>query len=103
DERLPTFVGRLDPTLEGGVPKGSVIAVSGPGGSMKTSLALYILLKNRAAGRRGVYVTVEESRDWVLRTMRHLGLGKEDDFLVDIGRLRIERDGAVDVGDWLGV
>jgi len=103
DERLPTFVGRLDPTLEGGVPKGSVIAVSGPGGSMKTSLALYILLKNRAAGRRGVYVTVEESRDSILRTMRHLGLGKEDDFLVDIARLRIEREGAEDIRDWLRV
>jgi len=39
DERLPTFVGRLDPFLEGGVPRGSVLAISGPGGSMKTSLA----------------------------------------------------------------
>src|SRR5437762_4944468 len=85
------------------LPKGSVIAVSGPGGSMKTSLALYILLKNRAAGRRGVYVTVEESRDSILRTMRHLGLGKEDDFLVDIARLRIEREGAEDIRDWLRV
>src|SRR5947207_2026432 len=103
DERLPTFVGRLDPSLEGGVPKGSVIAISGPGGSMKTSLALYILLKNRAAGRRGVYVTVEESRDSISRTMRHLGLGKEDDFLVDIARLRIEREGAEDIRDWLRV
>src|SRR5206468_1965720 len=103
DERLPTFVGRLDPTLEGGVPKGSVIAVSGPGGSMKTSLALYILLKNRAAGRRGVYVTVEESRDSILRTMRHLGLGKEDDFLVDIAKLRIEREGVEEIRDWLRV
>src|SRR5947199_3736151 len=47
DERLPTYVGRLDASLEGGVPKGSVIAITGPGGSMKTSLALYILNKNR--------------------------------------------------------
>src|SRR5437879_13548649 len=76
DERLPTFVGRLDPFLEGGVPpgpeiartlplgtppsrngsrrpRGSVLAISGPGGSMTTSLALYIRLKKRAAGRRG--------------------------------------------------
>src|SRR5206468_3200956 len=75
DERLPTYVGRLDASLEGGVPKGSVIAITGPGGSMKTSLALYILIKNRAAGRRGVYVTVEESRESILRTMRHHGLG----------------------------
>jgi len=103
DERLPTFVGRLDPFLEGGVPRGSVLAISGPGGSMKTSLALYILLKNRAAGRRGVYVTVEESRDSILRTMRHLGLGKEDDFLVDIAKLRIEREGVEEIRDWLRV
>src|SRR5438309_10769498 len=103
DERLPTYVGRLDRSLEGGVPKGSVIAITGPGGSMKTSLALYILIKNRAAGRRGVYVTVEESRDSILRTMRHLGLGKEDDFLVDIAKLRIEREGVEEIRDWLRV
>src|SRR3989440_4714453 len=103
DERLPTFVPRLDPFLEGGVPRGSVLAISGPGGSMKTSLALYLLLKNPAAGRRGVYVTVEERRDSLLRTMRHLGLGKEDDFLVDIAKLRIEREGVEEIRDWLRV
>jgi KaiC/GvpD/RAD55 family RecA-like ATPase len=103
DERLPTYVARLDPSLEGGVPKGSVIAITGPGGSMKTSLALYILMKNRAAGRRGVYVTVEESRESILRTMRHLGLGKEEDFIVDIARLRVEHEGAEEIRDWLRV
>jgi KaiC/GvpD/RAD55 family RecA-like ATPase len=103
DERLPTYVGGLDPHLEGGVPRGSVLAITGPGGSMKTSLALYLLVKNRAAGRRGVYVTVEESRDSILRTMRHLGLGKDDDFLVDIARLRVEREGAEEIRDWLRV
>ena len=103
DERFPTFIARLDPFLEGGVPRGSVLAITGPSGSMKTSLALYILLKNRAAGRRGVYVTVEESRESILRTMRHLGLGKDDDFLVDIARLRIEREGAEEIRDWLRV
>jgi len=103
DERIPTFVGRLDAAIEGGVPRGSVIAITGPGGSMKTSLALYILTRNRAAGRRGVYVTVEESRDSILRTMRHLGLGTEEDFIVDIARLRLEHEGAEEVRDWLRV
>jgi KaiC/GvpD/RAD55 family RecA-like ATPase len=103
DERIPTFVGGLDPFLEGGVPRASVLAISGPGGSMKTSLALYILTKNRAAGRRGVYVTVEESRESILQTIRHLGLGKDDDFLVDIARLRVEREGAEEIRDWLRV
>src|SRR5213592_683827 len=103
DERLPTYVGRLDASLEGGVPKASVIAITGPGGSMKTSLALYILIKNRAAGRRGVYVTVEESRESILRTMRHHGLGTDGEFLVDIARLRVEHEGAEEIRDWLRV
>src|SRR2546426_1104299 len=68
---------------------------------MKTSLALYILIKNRAAGRRGVYVTVEESRESILRTMRHHGLGTEEDFLVDIARLRVEHEGAEEIRDGL--
>ncbi|HYT00225.1 MAG TPA: ATPase domain-containing protein [Thermoplasmata archaeon] len=103
DERVPTYVERLDASLEGGVPKGGVIAITGPGGSMKTSLALYILARNRAAGKRGVYVTVEESRESVLRTMRHLGLGTEEDFIVDISRLRVEHEGAEEIRDWLRV
>src|SRR5207247_9541000 len=99
DERLPTFVGRLDPSLEGGVPKGSLIAITGPGGSMKTSLALYILIKNRTAGRRGVYVIVEESRESILRTMRHHGLGTEEELLVEIARLRVEHEGPGEIRD----
>src|SRR5207247_9951770 len=102
-QRSPRLAGGPAPCLEGGVPRGSALASSGPGGSMKPSLALYILLKNRAAGRRGVYVTGEESRDSILRTMRHLGLGKEDDFLVDIAKLRIEREGVEEIRDWLRV
>src|SRR2546427_627110 len=97
DARIPTYVARLDTSLEGGVPKAGVIAITGPGGSMKTSLALYILIKNRAAGRRGVYVTVEESRESILRTMRHHGLGTDGEFLVDIARLRVEHEGAGEV------
>src|SRR5438445_805408 len=103
DARIPTYVARLDTSLEGGVPKAGVIAITGPGGSMKTSLALYILIKNRAAGRRGVYVTVEESRESILRTMRHHGLGTDGEFLVDIARLRVEHEGAEEIRDWLRV
>src|SRR5207249_164339 len=66
-------------------------------------LRLYIALQDRAAGRRGVCVTVEERRDSILRPMPHLGLGKEDDFLVDIAKLRIEREGVEEIRDWLRV
>lgn len=103
DERVPTYVAGLDPALEGGLPRGSVVGIVGPGGSMKTSLALFILTKNRAAGMRAVYVTVEESRDSIVRTMQRLGLGDAEDFVVDIGRLRLEHAGAEEIRDWVRV
>src|SRR5256886_16904908 len=49
DERLPTYAGRLDASPEGAAPRGSVLAITGPGGSMKTSLARYILIRKPVA------------------------------------------------------
>lgn len=103
EARIPTFVQGLDAALQGGVPRGHVVGIVGPGGSMKTSLALYTLMKNRAAGTRGVFITIEESRDSILQTMRRLGLGEAEDFLVDISRLRLEHAGAEEIRDWVRV
>ncbi len=101
--RVPTYVQGLDAALQGGVPGGHVVGIVGPGGSMKTSLALYTLVKNRAAGRRGVYITIEESRDSIVQTMRRLGLGEAEDFVVDISRLRLDYAGAQEIRDWVRV
>jgi len=103
DERIPTYVQGLDGALRGGIPRGHVVGIVGPGGSMKTSLGLYTLVKNRAAGRKGLYVTIEEGRDSIVRTMRRLGLGESEDFIVDISRLRLEREGAEEIHDWVRV
>jgi KaiC/GvpD/RAD55 family RecA-like ATPase len=103
ERRVSTFIRGLDAALEGGVPRGHVVGIVGPSGSMKTSLALYILTKNRAAGMRGVYVTIEESRDSILRTLKRLGLGDSEDFVVDISRLRLEHAGAEEIRDWVRV
>ncbi len=103
DIRVPTFVPGLDAALQGGVPRGHVVGIVGPGGSMKTSLALHILVRNRAAGRRGVFITVEESRDSIVQTMQRLGLGQGEDFIVDVSRLRLDYAGAEEIRDWVRV
>ncbi len=103
DVRVPTFVAGLDAALQGGVPRGHVVGIVGPGGSMKTSLALYSLVKNRAAGTRGVFVTIEESRDSIQQTMQRLGLGDAEDFIVDVSRLRLDYAGAEEIRDWVRV
>lgn len=103
DVRVPTFVAGLDAALQGGIPRGHVVGIVGPGGSMKTSLALYMLVRNRAAGTRGVFITVEESRDSILQTMQRLGLGDAEDFIVDVSRLRLDYAGAEEIRDWVRV
>jgi len=103
DVRIPTYVKGLDAALQGGVPRGHVVGIVGPGGSMKTSLALYTLVRNRAAGTRGVFITIEESRDSILQTMQRLGLGDAEDFVVDISRLRLDYAGAEEIRDWVRV
>ena len=77
--------------------------LAGPSGTMKTSLALYIMQRNRAQGAKGIYITLEESRESLLKTMERLGFGSEEDFIVDIGKLRTEHAAAEETRDWLQV
>lgn len=70
---------------------------------MKTSLALYVMLKNRENGGKGLYITLEESRESLLTTMERLGLGSEEDFIVDLGKLRIDHSDAEERRDWLQI
>lgn len=102
-EPLLTHVEGLDAALGGGLPRGHVVLMAGPTGAMKTSLALYILAKNRVTGARGLYVTVEESRASIVRTASRLGLGEADDYIVDVGRLRLEHSGVEDARDWVQI
>ena len=103
DERVHTFVDGLDAALGGGIPRGHVVLVAGPAGTMKTSLALHMVHRNAAAGHPGVFVSLEEGRDSLLATMRNLGMEPRDDFIVDIGRLRMEHETAEEARDWLQI
>lgn len=100
---LRTFVEGLDEGLGGGIPSGHVVMLGGPSGTMKTSLALYIMQKNRAEDVRGIYVTLEESRESLLKTMTRLGIGTDEDFIVDIGKLRMEHESAEEPRGWLQI
>ncbi len=103
EARLKTYVDGLDDVLDGGIPVGHVVLLAGPSGVMKTSLALYILQRNRTHDVKGLYITLEESRDSLLKTMNRLGIGTEEDFIVDIGKLRTEHEAAEASRDWLQI
>ena len=102
--RVRTYVEGFDATLEGGIPAGHVVILAGPSGSMKTSLALGMLYHNRReGGLQGLYISLEEGRESLLRTMERLGMKLEDDFIVDIGKLRTEHEDVEEARDWLSI
>jgi len=103
DGRIRTFVAGFDEALEGGIPKGHVVVLGGPSGTMKTSLGLNLVHRNRLDGVRGLYVSLEEGRASLLRTMARLGMEPKDDFIVDIARLRTEHEAADETRGWLKI
>lgn len=77
DGRIGTFVQGYDNLLGGGIPKGSVVLIRGGTGTMKSSLAYYILYENARRGRLGLYATVEQGADAFYDQMRTLDLEPE--------------------------
>ena len=61
-ERVSTGIAGLDNVLGGGLPPNHLYLVEGTPGTGKTTLALQFLLAGATEGRRGIYVTLSESR-----------------------------------------
>lgn len=60
-DRVSTGINGLD-KLMGGYPKGSSILISGTAGTGKTIFALHFIQATCSAGRKAVYVAIEEKR-----------------------------------------
>src|SRR5438477_11009123 len=60
--------------LRGGIPQGHVILIRGASGTMKSSLAYYILYHNALGGLPGLYVTLEQTAGSLLEHVAALGL-----------------------------
>jgi circadian clock protein KaiC len=72
-ERTPTGIIGLDHLIEGGLPKGRSILVTGEPGTGKTILALQFLVEGLKKGEKGIYVTADESPMDVLEQAASLG------------------------------
>src|SRR5256886_1307443 len=60
--------------LRGGIPQGHVILIRGASGTMKSSLAYYVLYHNALEGTPGLYVTLEQPAGGLLEHVAALGL-----------------------------
>src|SRR2546428_1142496 len=78
--------------LRGGIPQGHVVLVRGASGTMKSSLAYYVLYHNALEGAPGLYVTLEQTAAGLLRHIAGLGLkataGSQAPPILDLSRGR---------------
>lgn len=83
-DRIKTYIPEFDKSLGGGIPKGHVTLVSGAAGTMKSSFCFNILYKAAMEGLHGVYITLEESSESLLKQARSMGCDLEKAKIITI-------------------
>lgn len=73
-ERIETGIPGLDTLLEGGIPKGMAVLVTGTPGSAKSMFCLQYLRHGCLKGEKGAFVCLEEDVDLLIQQSERLGL-----------------------------
>lgn len=68
-KRVRTYINGLDENIQGGVPEGQVMLISGAAGTMKSSLAFNILYQEARRGVNSVYFSLEQSSESLVNHM----------------------------------
>ncbi|MDW8033423.1 MAG: KaiC domain-containing protein [Nitrososphaerota archaeon] len=66
-KRLATGIEGLDSLLQGGIPEGFFVAVTGEPGCGKTIFSIHFINRGVEDGDKCIYVTTEESRESIIR------------------------------------
>jgi len=72
-ERLSTGIKEFDNLVEGGIPRGFLVAVVGEPGTGKTIFCMSFINKGILEGDLNVYVTTEESRESIIKQAKQFG------------------------------
>jgi len=106
--RIKTYINGLDEQMDGGIPEGHLCLLAGMPGSMKSSVAYNLLYHNaKENGTKGLYISLEEKRDSLIRQMTSLGMDHESVAelvdIVDLSYLRKNMDKANVEGNWVDI
>lgn len=85
-ELVSSGIGGLDHVLGGGFLRGGFYLLQGDPGSGKTTAALQLLRSSTAAGERGLYVSLTETRRDLERTCRSHGWALEGFDICDLSQ-----------------
>lgn len=82
----------MENIIETGIPKGSIILVTGKAGTLKSSFAFSMIVEEISEGcEHGLYATLEQSKKSHLRNLSSLGIYKTDQIhIFDYRDLRLE-------------
>lgn len=81
--KIPTGIPGLDELLNGGIPEGNLTLLSGPPGTGKSTFGLQFLIQGVKDGRKGIYVSLGEDRERIIRNLREFGWEDIDDYIDD--------------------
>ncbi len=85
-ERCVTGIEGLDRILDGGIPRGNTVLISGTVGTGKTSIGIEFLVRGALYGENSLYLSVTEPTDKLLRNV--IPFDFWDDKLMKSGKLQ---------------
>ncbi len=94
-QKVKSWIDGFDEVLGGGIPKGSVVIVTGLPGTMKSSLAWAFLLNSaREGGAKALYVSLEQTRPSLENQMAAMGfdmnVARPSIHILDVGSIQKE-------------
>ncbi|MCX8174358.1 MAG: hypothetical protein N3F63_07125 [Thermoplasmata archaeon] len=94
-KRVQTGIQGFDELINGGFPEGSINIISGPAGAAKSLFALHFIINGAERyNENGVYFTIEESAESLIKTARIFGfpvdrlIEEKRVFIIDLGQLK---------------
>ncbi len=80
----------VDSMIEFGLPKGSIIGLSGPPGVGKSILTLHFLLEGAKKGQKCVYINLEEPRSNINNMINQFSFSKEFNTFINEDKIVIK-------------
>jgi KaiC/GvpD/RAD55 family RecA-like ATPase len=78
-KRISMGIKELDDMLDGGIPRGSIILISGPLGTGKTTLGVQFIYNGiKKFNEPGIFITLEQNKKKIIEDMKSFGMDLEN-------------------------
>lgn len=99
--RLPVGIEGFDKLVEGGIPEGFTVLVSGTTGSGKTTFLIHYIYEGLKRGERAIFITLEQTPEDILEIAEIFGMDLKK--YINGGKLKMIHFRPIDLaisGDW---